>query len=204
MVSEYRLTLEPIAYEDAEGDARDVLARAKKQVGFVPNMYALMAHAPGLLETYLDGYKAFRTRTSFSPAEQEIVFLVISRENRCEYCVSAHSALLANIKPGVAREVVEACRAGTVVPDTRLESLARFTRRMVQSRGLPTRAEVEQFLAAGFKEQQILDIILAVGVKTLSNYSNHLFHTPLDPAFAAWAWTEASASKVPQSESCVS
>ncbi|MBI1869155.1 MAG: carboxymuconolactone decarboxylase family protein [Methylocystis sp.] len=190
MVSEYRLTLEPIAYEKAEGDARDVLAKAKKQVGFIPNMYARMAHAPGLLETYLGGYKAFRTRSGFSAVEQELIFLVISRENGCEYCVAALSALLANIKPAVPKEVIEACRSAAVIADARLESLARFARRMVQSRGLPARADVEQFLAAGFKERQILDIVLAIGVKTLSNYSNHLFHTPLDPAFSAWAWRE--------------
>lgn len=190
MVSEYRLTLEPIAYEHAEDDARDVLAKAKKQVGFIPNMYALMAHSPGLLETYLDGDRTFRTRTGFSAVEQEIIFLVISRENRCEYCVAAHSALLANMKSGVPKDVIEACRSGAVIPDAQLESLARFTRRMVQSRGLPARVDVEQFLAAGFEERQILDIILAIGIKTLSNYSNHLFHTPVDPAFSAWAWTE--------------
>lgn len=193
MLSEYQLTLEPIAYENAEGAARDVLAKAKKQVGFIPNMYARMAHSPGLLETYLDGYARFRTRSGFSPAEQELVFLIISRENGCEYCVAAHSMLAA--KAGVPGEVVKACRSGAAIPDARLESLAKFTRVMLQTRGLPTRADAERFLAAGFEERHVLDIVLAIAVKTLSNYSNHLFHTPLDPAFSEWAWTDRAPAR---------
>ena len=40
-----------------------------------------------------------------------------------------------------------------------------------------------------FTEHQILYIVLAISVKTLSNYSNHLFHTQLDERFASRAWT---------------
>jgi hypothetical protein len=55
---------------------------------------------------------------------------------------------------------------------------------------LPGRADVEAFLASGYSEQQILEIVLAIAVKTLSNYANHLFHTPVDSLFASRAWTD--------------
>lgn len=189
MLAEYKITLEPLTLENAEGNARAVLEKAKKQVGFIPNMYARMAHSPALLDTYLDGYAAFRSQSGFSPAEQEVIFLVISRENGCEYCVAAHSTI-AGAASGVPVDVIQAIRNGSTVQDARLEALIRFTRSMVKSRGLPTRSNVEQFLSAGFEERQILEIVLAISIKTLSNYSNHLFHTPLDAGFSKWAWKD--------------
>lgn len=189
MLSEYKITLEPLTLENAEGNARAVLEKAKKQTGFIPNMYARMAHSPALLDTYLDGYAAFRSQSGFSPAEQEIIFLIISRENGCEYCVAAHSTI-AGGPSGVPVDVIQSVRNGSTVQDTRLGALILFTRSMVKSRGLPTRSNVEQFLAAGFEERQILEIVLAISIKTLSNYTNHLFHTPLDAGFSKWAWKD--------------
>lgn len=187
MLSEYKLSLAPQTLENAGAEARAVLDKALAQVGFIPEMYARMVHSPGLLNTYLDGYTAFRRDSGFTPAEQEVVFLVISRTNGCEYCVAAHS-MLADVKSGVPAEVTDAIRDGRPVPDPRLAALARFTRTMVEARGLPSRPDAEAFLAAGYGERQVLEIVLAIAVKTLSNYANHLFHTPLDAMFAGRAW----------------
>ena len=191
MLSEYQLTLPALdlTSTDARGQAVLVLEKAKAQVGFIPNMYANMVNSPGLLETYLDGYSAFRNESGFTPAEQEVVFLVISRENGCEYCVSAHS-FVADMKSGLAPEVTDAIRDGTPIGDAKLAALAEFTRTLFHSRGLPSRASVEAFLVAGYRERQILEIVLALAVKTLSNYANHLFHTPLDTLFAGRAWRQ--------------
>lgn len=187
MLSEYRLTLAPQTLDNAGPEARAVLEKAKAQVGFIPNMYARMANSPGLLATYLDGYAQFRQQSGFTPVEQEVIFLTISRENGCEYCVSAHSALADNAAK-VPKPITDAIRDGAPVPDAKLSALSRFTRVMVLKRGLPDRGDVDGFLSAGYGERQILEIVLAIAVKTLSNYANHLFHTPLDEVFAARAW----------------
>lgn len=187
MSAEYRLTLEPQSMDKAGSEARKVLEKAKQQVGFIPNMYAYMANQPALLDTYLHGYKLFREQSGFTPAEQEVVFLTISRVNGCHYCVAAHS-MLADTKSGLPAEVTDAIRAGGQVPDPKLAALRRFAQVMVESRGRPARTDVEAFLAAGYSERHVLDVILAIAVKTLSNYANHLFHTPLDAMFESRAW----------------
>jgi len=189
MTAEYKLNLELIPLEEAEGEAKSVLEKAKANVGFVPNMYAAMANAPGLLDTYLHGYDHFRKNSSFSSVEQEVVFLIISRANGCHYCMAAHS-MLADKQSQVPAEVTDAIREYRVIPDEKLEALARFTNTMAESRGRPGRKDVEAFLNAGYSERHILDIILAQAVKTLSNYSNHLFHTPVDEIFAYRDWGE--------------
>ncbi len=189
MLAEYQLTLSPKTLDDADPEARALLEKAKAQVGFIPNMYARMVNSPGLFATYLEGYARFRQQSGFTPVEQEVVFLTISRENGCEYCVSAHSVLAGAVSK-VPAAVTDALRDGAPVPDAKLAALSEFTRVLVVERGLPSRAAVDRFLSAGYTERQLLEIVLAIAVKTLSNYANHLFHTPLDEAFAARAWRD--------------
>src|SRR3989338_8283240 len=86
------------------------LDTAQKQVGFIPNMYANMVNVAGVLTTYLHGYAAFRQKSGLAPAEQEVVFLAISRQNGCDYCTAAHS-MLADKMCGVPRPVLAAIRA---------------------------------------------------------------------------------------------
>lgn len=189
MLAEYQITLPPQTLEHARPEARAVLEKALAQVGFIPNMYARMANHPGLLDTYLHGYAAFRGGSGFSAAEQEAVLLAISRENGCEYCVAAHS-FMADKKSGLPIPVTDALRDDRPLPDARLAALARFARTLVAKRGAPSRADADAFLAAGFEERHILDILLAIAVKTISNYANHLFHTPLDVMFEGRRWKE--------------
>lgn len=169
---------------------RGVLEQANKQVGFLPNMYATMVNSPGLLETYLFGYERFRKESGFSPAEQEVVFLTISRESGCHYCVAAHSMLAEKVS-GVSSAVMSAIRHGSRIPDPKLGALSDFTRILLEKRGWVDRTEVGRFVSAGFEEHQVLEIVLAVAVKTLSNWSNHMFDTQVDDMFAGWAWRSA-------------
>ena len=188
MPATFRMHLPAQSIESDVPEIRQVLERAQQQVGFIPNMYAVMANSPGLLETYLTGYDRFRQASGFTPAEQEVVLLTISRENGCHYCVAAHSTL-ADRFSGVPREVTDAIRDGAPVPAGKLRALNEFTRTLLATRGRPDRAEVDAFLAAGYTERHVLEIILAVAVKTLSNWSNHVFDTPVDERFAARKWS---------------
>lgn len=191
MTSEYKLSLSPKNLNDAEPRAKAVLERAKAQLGFVPNMYAGMVNSPGLLETYMDGYDRFRKDSGLTPAEQEVVFLTISRFNGCDYCMAAHS-LIADQMSKVPPAVTEAIRGGRAIADPKLAALSSFTETLLATRGLPTKPDVLAFLAAGYEERQVLEIILAIAVKTLSNYANHLFHTPLDAMFTSREWKRSA------------
>ena len=187
MTSSALIALPPLTPETADAASADLLGEARKRMGFVPNMYARMAHSHGLLETYIRGQALFRQESGLSPAEQEVVFLAISRENECTYCVAAHS-FLAGAVSKVPPDVTQALRDGRPVPDTRLAALAAFTRTLVTSRGFPLRPAVAAFLAAGFNERHVLEIVLAIGLKTMSNYANHLLATPIDERFAGHEW----------------
>lgn len=183
----YQLTLQPHTVETAPPEAKPLLEGAQKQMGMIPNMYARMAHAPGVLSTYLHGYNLFRQQSGFTPTEQEVVFLAISYENGCTYCMAAHS-MVAQMMSHVPANVLDAIRTGKAIADPRLAALHQFAILMVQKRGMPSPADVNAFLQQGFTERHVLEIILAIAVKTLSNYTNHVFHTPVDAAFTSFAW----------------
>jgi uncharacterized peroxidase-related enzyme len=172
--------------DTVEAEGKPLLESAQKALGFVPNMYGNMAHMPDLLATYMSGYDGFRKNSGFKPAEQETVFLAISQANGCSYCVAAHS-MLADKMSGVPSDSIKALRSGSDLPDAKLNALAAFTRKMVKSAGWPDKKDVDAFLKAGYSERHIFAIILAIGVKTLSNYTNHVAGTPVDEAFKAYS-----------------
>lgn len=171
--------------DTAPADARPLLDSAKKKYGMIPNLYAKMAEAPTLLQAYLQIAELF-SKSGLSPTEQQIVLLTASRVNSCGYCMGAHS-VLADMG-GVPADVTNAIRTDAPITDAKLEALRQFTARLVEARGWLQEADVEVFLMAGYTPANVLDVVLGVGQKTLSNYTNHLVGTELDKAFAGRAW----------------
>ncbi len=188
MSDPFRFTLQLRQTHDSDPQMRAPLEATQQAMGMVPNMYRAMANLPSLLETYQFGYQRLREESGFSAIEQEVLFLSISRENECHYCMAAHS-FAADKMSKVPAEVTDAIREDRPISDPKLEALCSFARSMVSSRGNPTAQEARAFLDAGFSETQILSIVLAIGVKIFSNYTNHLFATQVDSQFAAHAWT---------------
>lgn len=175
--------------ETAPEAAKETLKGALKAYGFLPNLLGVMAESPALVKAYRTLVDLFE-ETSLTPSERQIVLLTVSYENGCEYCVAAHSAIAGMQK--VPDHVVHAIRAGSPITDPKLEALRRFAAAMVTTRGLPSEVDTQAFLNAGYGRAQILEVVLGVGVKTLSNYTNHVAGTPLDPAFAQVVWKKTA------------
>ncbi len=179
------MTLKPLTIDSAPEQARPLLEKAKQNYGFVPNLLGVMAHAPATLEAYMTLSGLF-DQTSLSPTERQVVLLAISAENQCTYCVAAHTVIAQMQK--VDTDVVEAIRNGEPIPDDKLEALRRFAVEVVTTRGWPSDEARQAFHDAGYSEAHVLEVILGVGMKTLSNYTNHAAETPLDEAFSDAAW----------------
>lgn len=190
----FKTTLSPVTPDNANEAQKPLLEKSLKEMGMIPNMYANMVNSPGVMETYALGYDRFRKNSGFSPVEQEVVFVTISIANGCEYCAAAHSFIADNYSK-VPKEVTDAIRDGGEIPDAKLKVLSEFTKAMFEKRGNPSPEDVNAFLEAGYQEKQILEIILALAVKTLSNYSNHMFKTPLDDAFSSRRWSKQESLK---------
>ncbi len=190
-MSVYTSPLGLVEVEDAPEESKRLLESTRQRIGMIPNMYRAMAHSPGLFATYVDGYNRFRAQSGFSPAEQEVVFLTISRHNECTYCMAAHSTL-ADTASNVPAAVTDAIRDHRPIDDPRLRALSAFTQVLLETGGHPSVSEAEDFVSAGYTHGQVLEIVLAIAVKTLSNYTNHMAGTPVDAAFEQRAWQPAA------------
>jgi len=174
--------------EDAPEEARGRLAAVQEKYGFVPSLMGVMAGAPPLLASYLAVAEQFAA-SSLLPTEQQVVLLAASRLNGCTYRMTAHSAIATMQE--LPTKVVRGLRDGSGLDDAKLEALRQLTEVVVRERGRVPQVEVAAFLAAGYSQEQVLEVVLGVGLKTLSNYTNHLAHTPVDEAFEAHRWEES-------------
>ncbi len=174
--------------DSAPEASRPVLADAERKLGFVPNLYAGLANAPAVLEGYLAVSACFE-KSSLTPTERQVVLLVTSVVNGCEFCVAAHS-MIAKAMVGVPADVVAALREQKEPDDARLAALSEFTRVVVEQRGwVADHPAFSRFMAAGYTPAQALEVMLGVTQKTLSNYANHLLGAPLNAVFEAERWS---------------
>lgn len=174
----------------APAGSRPLLEKVRASLGFVPNLYGVLAESPAALEAALGLTEAY-ARSGLSAAEQQVVLLATSTENDCEYCVAAHTVIAAAQR--VPTDVVQAVRNGSPIASPKLEALRRFTTAVVRERGRVPENDVAAFLAAGYTRAQLLGVLLGVTIKIQSNYLNHIAHTPLDAAFQPHAWNRAAA-----------
>ncbi len=161
--------------------SKDRLAAVNKGWGFIPQLHGILAESPVTLEAY-DTLFALVAKSSFTPPEQQVAYLAINVLHGCEYCTAGHTWLARNAH--VAEDTIQALRNGTPIADPRLEALRAFAETVVRERGLAGDKAVAAFLAAGFTRAQVLEVVTIVATKTISNYTNHLTHTPLESFMA--------------------
>ena len=71
-----------------------------------------------------------------------------------------------------------------------LEALRRFTETVVRTRGNIIPDDLDAFLEAGWEPAQVLEVVLGVAAKVMSNYTNSIAGTPLDDAVQSDQWTK--------------
>jgi len=168
--------------------SRPLLASVKAAWGFVPTLHATLAESPVALEAYDTLFGLVGTST-LTAAEQQVAYQAINVFHGCEYCTAGHTFL--SRKAGVPEQVIQAQREGGPIADPRLQALHDFAQAVVRERGLVGDAGLAAFLAAGFTRANVLEVVTIVATKTISNYTNHLTHTPKEGFMAdpALAWT---------------
>lgn len=167
--------------------SKEILEKIKQANPFLPNMYVKMANNTALLDAYIHSYDSFKANSGFTSAEQQIISLIVSYENKCEYCMAAHS-FVGEMMAKIPTEIIEAIRTGHQIPDVKLNALAKLTRSLTANRGKVSQQEIDDFIAAGYTEVHVLGIIAGIGAKTMANYANNLTDPQVDGPFASRTW----------------
>lgn len=161
--------------EDVSTTNQTLFDNLQKGLGFVPNLYAYFANN----ETALGDYLTFQNRKStLRGKEREVINLVTSQINGCRYCQSAHTVL--GKMNGFNEEQILEIRKGSASFDSKLDALAKFTASAVINRGRATDEAKEAFFAAGYNEANMIDVIIVVGDKIISNYLHNLTGFEID------------------------
>jgi uncharacterized peroxidase-related enzyme len=161
--------------------SRQILEQAREYFGFVPNLLASLAHSPVALSVYFNANVGFECGT-LTHAERQIVLLVASKENDCAYCTTSHSAL-ARFFSNVPSDALLAIECGNKLRDPKLDALVSLTRQLVSQRGYAPRETIQRFLDSGYKKEQLLEVLIGIAIKTISNYFDHLSALEIDDEF---------------------
>lgn len=172
--------------ESAPEESKTLIEQSKKNMGMLPNLHKVLAEAPATYETYNTAFSLFMKNTTFSPLEQQVVFMTANFENNCHYCVPGHTWMMHAAK--MPAEVIEALREGTPIPDPKLQALHDFAKGLLDNRGHIGDEKLQEFLDAGFTKRQALEVLTGLASKLISNFTNALAHTEPDTAFQKYAW----------------
>ena len=171
--------------ETAPEASRATLEAIAKKYGFLPNLFGVLAESPTAVQAYAAINNTLE-HSALSPVEQQVVTLTVSATNDCAYCMGAHSAVAQMVR--MPEDVLAALREQRPLSDHKLNALRALVLSVLHHRGWVPEADLEHVVAAGYTQRHVLDVLTIVALKTLSNYVNHIAHTPLDPQFAAQEW----------------
>lgn len=179
-----RLTVNTL--ETAPEKAKQRMEMVQKANGFIPNLIGVLANSPQALEMYQEVGK-INSQSSLSPEEIEVVQITAAAHNGCDFCVAGHTKI-GTLKLKMPENVLNALRTRTAIEDNaKYQALAQFTMQLIDKRGKVSDEELAAIKAAGYSEQNILDVVLGVALATLCNYANNVAQNDINPELQAYA-----------------
>jgi uncharacterized peroxidase-related enzyme len=160
---------------DVSTDNQAIFDALKSKLGFVPNLYATFAHSDTALATYMALQSA---KSSLNAKEREVINLVVSQFNECRYCLAAHTALGKMV--GFSNTQIIEIRKGRASFDAKLDALAQLVVSITSQRGRADSDIADRFFNAGYNEGNLVDIIVVIGDKIVSNYLHSTTQIPVD------------------------
>lgn len=152
-----------------------VFDQLKAGLGFVPNLYAMFGKSTFGLQNYLAFQNA---KSSLSGKEREAINLVVSQFNNCQYCLSAHTTI-GKMKGFTSGQIMD-IRRSTDNFDLKLRALCRFVKSVVETYGRPDKQILETFFSVGYTEENMIDVLMVIGDKIISNYLHGITQIPID------------------------
>jgi AhpD family alkylhydroperoxidase len=168
-------TINVPTYSDVSPANQAIFDKLKSGLGKVPNLYATLAYSENALGSYLAFQNA---KSSITGKAREIVNLVVSQVNNCEYCLAAHTVI--GKMSGFTDEQILEIRSGKASFDAKFDALARLVKNITVNRGHADQNLVDAFFDAGWTKENLIDAIVVIGDKTVTNYLHGTTHVPVD------------------------
>jgi uncharacterized peroxidase-related enzyme len=154
---------------------REILEKIESGVGFIPNIYATYAHSKNALARYT----AFANgKTSLNNKEKEVINLVVSQVNGCTYCLAAHTAI--GKMNGFSDDEILEIRNGKASFHPKFDALAKLSESIIENAGKIGDEVLENFFEAGYDKENLIDTIVAIGEKAITNMLHNVTKIPID------------------------
>src|SRR5690349_21044896 len=134
-------------------------AKCDEKIGFVPNVLRAYAHDNAKLEAFTAFYNDLMLAPSgLSKLEREMIAVVVSAQNRCYYCLTAHGAAVRQLSGDAVLGEIMAMNYRAADLEPRHRAMLDFAVALTETPWLIEEADREDLREAGFSERDIWDI----------------------------------------------
>lgn len=169
-----------VVHDSPPSNTEAVYEQIHDNFGFVPNLAKVMAGSPALLNGYFNLQNQLRDHGKLSQAEINIVQMSIAVENQCSYCTAGHT-MAGRVFFKTSEEDMRAVCMRQPLSDPKHRALQRFALEIYNGHGQVSDATMQAFLSAGYTRDQALDVVACISAKVMSNFTNAIAKTELDP-----------------------
>lgn len=156
--------------EDLPSDIQERILKVQEKIGFIPNIFLVMAHRPAEFRAFFAYHDALMEKDNgLSKAEREMIVVATSAANRCPYCVIAHGAIL-RIRaknPLLADQIAINYRQADLTP--RQKAMLDFALKVSQQAEAIDDQDLVALRKQGFTDEDIWDIGAIAAFFALSN-----------------------------------
>ncbi|MDP2727776.1 MAG: peroxidase-related enzyme [Dehalococcoidia bacterium] len=169
-----------VEVEDADGKAREVFGDIQQSFGMVPNLFKAYALRPEILEAKWNKVKAVMQEGELPPQLKQMIAVVVSKANECQYCVNAHSAALAmmGMSQQQIQQLVENLEAANISASDMLV-LKLAVKSTLDPRSI-TDQEMHDLKSVGYSDSQVVEVFSVAAMFTALNKFIDTLQIPID------------------------
>lgn len=160
----------------ATGERKEILSQIHSAFGTTPNMFKAIGNSSAALKMMWSAFGALGSGKLGAKLGEQIA-VAVADENRCEYCLAAHTAL--GKSAGLTAETMSQAQSGKS-SDPRTQAALTFAVKLVKERAHVSPDDVSQLKKAGFTDEEVAEILAHVALNIFTNYTNVAFDVPLD------------------------
>jgi uncharacterized peroxidase-related enzyme len=153
--------VEIVREQDAIGEVAELYDDLRGLfLGFVPDVFKLVSTRPDLLRVFVAGHRAMFDGGQLPREAKEVVALTVARVASCQYCTTAHDALLRLLgtETAYADAVLSGALDDPAIP-TNIRALAKLATKITEHAYRITDDDFDRVRAHGWTNQQLLEAV---------------------------------------------
>ncbi|SJZ83919.1 carboxymuconolactone decarboxylase family protein [Selenihalanaerobacter shriftii] len=169
-----------VVEEEAQGLVKEVYTDIKENFGVIPNLFKALALKPKVLQANWEKVKSLMLEGHLDRKIKEMVAVVVSEANGCEYCVGAHSLFLQKL--GVPEEIIQSVVKDIDEADIKdkEKKILKFAVKSTTEAHKISDQEFKLIKDLGLTEVELVELVSVIDLFTSFNIFIDTLEVPLD------------------------